>query len=75
MELKTKVPEQEELLTIDEVRVWIRLGRTRLNELLQSSELPSFKVGRRRFIRRGDVLDWLEGCRCQPRECGDEGGE
>ena len=72
MALKTKIPEQEELLTIDEVRAWLRLGRTRLNELLQSSELPSFKVGRRRFIRRGDVLDWLERYRCQPGECGDE---
>jgi excisionase family DNA binding protein len=72
VEPKTKVPEQEELLTIDEVRVWLRVGRTRLNELLQCSELPSFKVGRRRFIRRGDVLDWLERYRYQPGQCGDE---
>ena len=55
VELQTKIPEQEELLTVDEVRVWLRLGRTRVNELLQSGEIPSFKVGRRRFIRRGDV--------------------
>jgi excisionase family DNA binding protein len=71
--LKTKIPEQEELLTIDEVRAWLRLGRTRLNELLQSAELPSFKVGRRRFVRRGDVLDWLEQYRYQPSEYEDEG--
>ncbi len=68
MELKTRLPEQEELLTVDEVRVWLRLGRTRLNELLQSGELPSFKVGRRRFLRRGDILDWLEGYRWEPGE-------
>ncbi len=68
MELKTQIPEEDELLTIDEVRAWLRVGRTRLNELLQSSELPSFKVGRRRFIRRGDVLDWLEQHRYQPGE-------
>ena len=66
MELQTKMPEQEELLTVDEVRVWLRLGRTRLNELLQSGELPSFKVGRRRFLRRGDVLEWLEQYRYRP---------
>ena len=68
MELQTKIPKQEELLTVDEVRVWLRLGRTRVNELIQSAELPSFKVGRRRFIRRGDVVEWLEQYRYQPGE-------
>ncbi len=68
MEAQTKIPEQEELLTVEEVRLWLRLGRTRLNELLQSGELPSFKVGRRRFIRRGDVPRWLERHRYQPEE-------
>jgi excisionase family DNA binding protein len=68
VELQTKVPEQEELLTVDEVRVWLRLGRTRVNELIQSGELPSFKVGRRRVLRRGDVLEWLEQYRYQPRQ-------
>ncbi|MCA1728208.1 MAG: helix-turn-helix domain-containing protein [Actinobacteria bacterium] len=66
MELKTKIPQEHELLTIDEVRAWLRLGRTRLNELLQTGELPSFKVGRRRFLRRDDVLNWLERHRQQP---------
>jgi excisionase family DNA binding protein len=66
--LQSKILEQEELLTIDEVRVWLRLGRTRVNELIQSAELPSFKVGRRRFVRRGDVLGWLEQHRYCPRE-------
>ena len=68
MELQIKVPEQEELLTVKEVRYWLRVGRTRLNELLQSGELPSFKVGRRRFIRRGDAVEWLEQCRYHPGE-------
>jgi len=66
VELQTKIPEQEELLTVDEVRVWLRLGRTRINELLKSGELPSFKIGRRRFVRRGDILAWLERCRFEP---------
>lgn len=66
MELQTKVPEQEELLTVDEVRVWLRLGRTRVNEILKSGELPSFKIGCRRFVRRGDILAWLEQYRFEP---------
>jgi excisionase family DNA binding protein len=68
VELKTQIPEQDELLTIDEVRAWLRVGRTRLNGLLQSGELPSFKLGRRRFVRRGDVSDWLYQHRYQPGE-------
>jgi excisionase family DNA binding protein len=68
VELQTKIPEQEELLTVDEARLWLRLGRTRLNDLLQSGEIPSFKVGRRRFIRRGDAMEWLEQYRYQPGE-------
>jgi excisionase family DNA binding protein len=68
VEVQTKIPEQEELLTVEEVRLWLRLGRTRLNELLQSGELPSFKVGRRRFIRRGDVPQWLQQYRYHPGE-------
>jgi excisionase family DNA binding protein len=66
--VQTKIPEQEELLTVEEVRLWLRLGRTRLNELLQSGELPSFKVGRRRFVRRGDVPKWLQQYRYEPEE-------
>jgi excisionase family DNA binding protein len=68
VELQTKILEQEELLTVEEARLWLRLGPTKLNELLQSGELPSFKVGRRRFIRRGDITKWLEQYRYHPGE-------
>lgn len=68
MELKTKIAAEEELLTVDEVRAWLRLGRTKVNELLLSGELPSLKLGRRRFVRRGDVAEWLEQSRYQPEE-------
>jgi excisionase family DNA binding protein len=68
VELRTEIAEQEELLTVEEVRLWLRLGRTRLNELLQSGELPSFKIGRRRFVRRGDAMEWLERYRYHPGE-------
>jgi excisionase family DNA binding protein len=70
VELKTKIPAEEELLTVNESRAWLRLGRTKVNELLQSGELPSLKVGRRRFVRRGDVTEWLEQCHCLSGEEG-----
>lgn len=66
--MKPKIAAEEELLTVDEVRTWLRLGRTRVNDLIQSGELASFKLGRRRFIRRGDVMEWLDRNRCQPAD-------
>jgi excisionase family DNA binding protein len=66
VELKTKIAAEEQLLTVDEVRAWLRLGRTRLNDLIQSGELSSLKIGRRRFIRHGDVTEWLGRHRYQP---------
>ena len=57
---------QGDLLTVDEVLRWLRLGRTRTNELLRSGEIPSYKVGRRRLVRRGDVEAWLLDQRYEP---------
>ena len=56
---------ESDLLTIDELISWIRLGRTLTHELLRSCEIPSYKLGRRRMIRRRDVEVWLERNKCQ----------
>ena len=58
--------ERSEMLTVDELIRWLRLGRTRTNELLRSNEIPSYKLGRRRLIRRQDVEAWLEEQRYEP---------
>ena len=52
--------EQPELLTVDETIRTLRLGRTRVNEVLHSGDLPSYKLGRRRLVRRQDIEEWLE---------------
>jgi excisionase family DNA binding protein len=36
------------------------IGRTKLYSLLASGELPSFKVGRARFITHADLLEFFE---------------
>jgi excisionase family DNA binding protein len=36
------------------------IGRTALYELLRTGELPSFKIGRSRFITRADLLEFFE---------------
>ena len=64
MELKA----ESDLLTVYELIEWIRLGRTRTQALLRSGEIPSYKLGRRRMIRRRDVEAWLE----QNRDTRDE---
>ena len=52
--------EQQDLMTVDEVIRFLRLGRTRTNELLRSGEISSYKLGRRRLVHRRDVEAWLE---------------
>lgn len=54
------IQEQQELLTVDETIRVLRLGRTRVNEMLRSGELPSIKIGRRRLVRRHNVEQFLD---------------
>ena len=51
--------ERQDLMTVEEVIRWLRLGRTRTNELLRNCSIPSYKIGRRRLVRRADVEAWL----------------
>jgi excisionase family DNA binding protein len=48
----------------DELWRWLGLGRTKTYELLQSGEIPSYKIGRVRRIRRQDIEAWREHNRC-----------
>ena len=57
---------RSDLMTVDELINWIRLGRTRTHELLRSGEIPSYKLGRRRVIRREEIEAWLEEHRDEP---------
>ena len=57
--METEV-EQKEWFTTDELVRWLGLGRTKAYEMLRSGEIPSYKIGRIRRIRRRDVEAWLE---------------
>ncbi len=52
--------ELKEWFTTNELVRWLGLGRTKTYEMLRSGELPSYKIGRVRRIRRRDVEAWLE---------------
>lgn len=56
--------EGKEWYSPDELWRWLGLGRTKIYELLQSGEIPSYKIGRIRRIRRVDIETWLERNRC-----------
>ena len=65
--METKA-EQIEWFTTDELVRWLGLGRTKTYEMLRSGEIPSYKIGRVRRIRRRDVEAWLERNRYYPGE-------
>lgn len=60
--------ESKERFTTDELVRWLGLGRTKTYEMLRSGEIPSYKIGRVRRIRRQDVEVWLEKNRFRPGE-------
>lgn len=47
------------LYTSAEAREILRVGKTRMNDMLVSGELPSFKVGQRRRISEDDLKAYL----------------
>jgi excisionase family DNA binding protein len=61
--------EGKEWYSPDELWRWLGLGRTKTYELLQSGEIPSYKIGRDRRIRLRDIEAWLVRSRSFP---GDE---
>ena len=65
--MKTEA-EQKEWFTTDELVNWLGLGRTKAYEMLRSGEIPSYKIGRIRRIRRQDVDAWLERKKYRPSE-------
>jgi excisionase family DNA binding protein len=56
--MDTRVGEQE-FLRPDEVARLLRCGRTKTYELLRTGEVPSYRVGRSRIVRRSDINVWL----------------
>ena len=50
---------QREWMTPEELRVWLGIGKTKCYEMLSRGEVPSYKVGKLRRIRRSDVERWL----------------
>lgn len=48
------------LYSVDEAAELLRIGRTRLYELLNAGELPAKKVGKRTFVPRQAIMDFIQ---------------
>ena len=51
---------QSSLLTVKEVEKHLKLGHTKIHQLLASGEIPSLKIGKSRRVRRTDLDRFLE---------------
>ncbi len=56
--------EGSKLMTVEETIRALRLGRTLVNQILRDGTLPSYKIGRRRLIRRQDLERFIQQHRC-----------
>ena len=57
---------KQEWMSPEELRSWLGIGRTKCYELLSHGDIPSYRIGSLRRIKRADVERWLEGRRCAP---------
>jgi excisionase family DNA binding protein len=54
-----RTQEYATVLTPEELALFLRLGRTSVYKLLSAGEVKSFRVGRRRLIRREDAEAYI----------------
>jgi excisionase family DNA binding protein len=59
--------QEQEWFSAEDLRRWLGLGKTKVQELLQTGEIPSYRIGRVRRIRRADVEYFLEQVRFESR--------
>ncbi len=52
-----------DVMTVEEVCAVLKLGKNKVYELLQRSEISSRKVGRKYLIPKKSVIDFLESAR------------
>jgi excisionase family DNA binding protein len=51
---------QDSLVSPAQLQAWLGCGRTKIYELLQNGEIPSYRIGRLVRVRREDLEEFLE---------------
>ncbi len=54
---------EREWMSPEELQEWLGIGKTKCYEMLNRNEIPSYKIGSLRRIRRMDVERWLRSRR------------
>jgi excisionase family DNA binding protein len=62
----------DDILTIEELAVYLKIPKSTLYKLVREGKIPSQKIGRHWRFRRGAINHWLEETRAnEPRSVGD----
>jgi len=54
--------QRDEILTIDEVAVYLKAGKRTVYRLAASGQIPAFKLGGTWRFRRGELDQWIASC-------------
>jgi excisionase family DNA binding protein len=68
----TETHETDYLMSPDEVRQLLGLGRTYTYRLLATGAIPSVRIGRLRKVRRSDLEQFIEAHLEHEEQAGDE---
>jgi excisionase family DNA binding protein len=71
----TTVSPGDPLLTIPEATQYMRLGKTKVRELIKDGELPAVKYHRRVLIRQSAVDNYISRHTCRTHSRDSEGEE
>ncbi|MFT4200502.1 helix-turn-helix domain-containing protein [Gordonia sp. (in: high G+C Gram-positive bacteria)] len=50
----------DQVIEADTARREVGIGRDQWNRVLRSGDLPVAKIGRRRYVRRSDLRDYID---------------
>ena len=59
---------QDDILTIDELCIWLKFKKSFVYDLTSSNRIPFIKIGRHLRFRRSDIIDWLDEKTQEPVE-------
>jgi excisionase family DNA binding protein len=60
MDLEMEERDKDRMLTVEDLRARLNIGRTKAWDLVYKHEIPAVRVGRSVRLREQDVVEYLE---------------